>query len=83
MIWCHSYDVNKLCVRHSPEPEELWENGSNEAINEDVSPNQLAGKFKGLETCVVKQEEARPQQQHVEQTHKPWGIGMMIEWRQC
>lgn len=72
MIWCQNRDLNKLWVRCSPEPEELWENGSNEAINEDVRPHQLAGKLKGLEACVVEQEEARPQQQQVEQTHKPW-----------
>lgn len=64
--------LNKWKVRCSPEPEELWENGSNEAVNEDVRPHQLAGKLKGLKARVVKQEEARPQQQQVEQTHKPW-----------
>lgn len=72
MTWCMNCDPNKLRVRCSPEPEELRENSSNEAVNEDVRPHQLAGKLKGLEARVVEQEEARPQQQQVEQTHKPW-----------
>lgn len=56
----------------SPKPEELWENGSDEAINEDVRPHHLAGKLEGLEARVMEQEEAGPQQQQVEQAHKPW-----------
>lgn len=56
----------------SPEPQKLWEDGSYEAINEDVRPHQLTGEFEGLKACVMKQEEARPQQQQVEQTHKAW-----------
>lgn len=59
-------------IRCSPEPQELWEDGSNEAVDEDVRPHQLAGKLEGLKACVVEQEEAGPQQQQVEQTHKPW-----------
>lgn len=58
-------------MRRSPEPEELGQNGSNEAVNEDIRPHQLAGQLKGLEAGVVEQEEAGPQQQQVEQTHKP------------
>lgn len=57
--------------RCSPEPEELGQNGSDEAVDEDVRPHQLAGKLEGLEACVVEEEETRPQQQQVEQTHKP------------
>lgn len=56
----------------SPKPEELWENSSDEAINEDVCPHHLAGKLEGLEARVMEQEEAGPQQQQVEQAHKPW-----------
>lgn len=63
---------NTLRVRCSPEPEELREDGSDEAVNEDVRPHQLAGKLEGLEAGVMEQQEARPQQQQVEQTHKPW-----------
>lgn len=63
---------HKQEVRCSPEPEELGEDGSYEAVDEDVSPHQLAGELKGLEPGVVEQEEARPQQQQVEQTHKAW-----------
>ena len=62
---------NKLRVGCSPEPEELREDGSDEAVNEDVRPHQLAGKLEGLEAGVMEQQEARPQQQQVEQTHKP------------
>lgn len=60
------WPVNKLRVRRSPEPEELREDGSDEAVNEDVRPHQLAGKLEGLEAGVVEQQEARPQQQQVE-----------------
>lgn len=63
--------MNTLRVRCSPEPEELREDGSDEAVNEDVRPHQLAGKLEGLEAGVMEQQEARPQQQQVEQTHKP------------
>lgn len=59
-------------VRCSPEPQELWQDGADEAVDEDVCPHQLAGKLEGLKACVVEQEEAWPQQQQVEQTHKPW-----------
>lgn len=55
----------------SPEPEKLGKNCSDEAIDEDVCPHELTGQLEGLKACVVKQEEAGPQQQQVEQTHKP------------
>lgn len=55
----------------SPKPKELRENRPNKAVDEDVRPHHLAGKLKGLEARVVEQEEAGPQQQQVEQAHKP------------
>lgn len=55
----------------SPEPEELGQDGPDEAVDEDVGPHQLAGELEGLEARVVEQEEAGPQQQQVEETHKP------------
>lgn len=59
-------------VNLSPEPEKLGKNCSDEAVDEDVRPHELTGQLEGLEAGVVKQEEAGPQQQQVEQTHKPW-----------
>lgn len=72
MVLC--YLIVKMCYTWfmcSPEPEELRQNGSDEAVDEDVCPHQLARKLEGLEARVVEEEEARPQQQQVEQTHKP------------
>lgn len=58
-------------VVRSPEPEELGEDGPDEAVDEDIRPHQLAGQLEGLEAGVVEQEESGPQKQQVEQTHKP------------
>lgn len=55
----------------APEPEELWEDSADEAVDEDVGPHQFAGQLEGLEARVVEQQEARPQEQQVEQAHKP------------
>lgn len=56
----------------SPQPEELRQNRPDEPIDEDVGPDQLAGELEGLKAGVVEQEETGPEQQKVEQTHKPW-----------
>lgn len=72
LLWSQIRDLRNQWIMCSPEPEELREDCSDEAIDEDVCPNQLTGKFKGLKARVVKQEETWPQQQQVEQTHKPW-----------
>ena len=59
-------------TRASPEPEELGQHGADQTVDEDVGPHQLAGQLKRLKAGVVEQEEARPQQQQVEQAHKAW-----------
>lgn len=81
--WYWDKNMTKICINIlefwfdyimvmcSPKPEEFWENCPNEAVNEDVCPHHLAGKLKGLKACVMEQEEAGPQQQKVEQAHKP------------
>ena len=56
-----------------PQPEELGQDRPDEAVDQDVGPHQLAGQLEGLEARVVQHQEARPQQQQVEQTHEPWG----------
>lgn len=56
----------------SPKPEELRQDRSDQAVDEDVGPHHLAGQLKGLEARVMEQQEAGPQQEQVEEAHKPW-----------
>lgn len=72
LIWL-IYDP-ELWISCSPEPQELWQNRPDQTVDQDVGPDQLARELEGLEAGVVEQEETGPEQQQVEQTHKPWKI---------
>lgn len=55
---------------HSPQPEELGQHSADQAIDEDVGAHQVAGQLKGLKATIVKQEEARPQEEDVEKAQE-------------
>lgn len=63
-------DPEVLEPSRSPEPQELRQNRSDEAVDQDVGPHQLAGELEGLKARVVEQEEAGPQQQQIKEPHE-------------
>lgn len=59
-----------LGQRHLPEPQDLAEDGPNQAVDHDVRPLLGVGPLERLPTGVVQDEEERPQEEEAEEAHE-------------